>query len=95
MYISIRRYHTKLPDDLSQRVRKEFVPLISKARGFVAYYAIEAGVDLWASISIFGTQKQAEDSNRLAAAWAKKSGISLADPPEVTAGKVVAQKTKL
>ena len=35
----------------------------------------------------------AEDSNRLAAESAKKSGLSLAGPPEVTAGKVVAQKT--
>lgn len=93
MYISIRRYHSQAPAELSQRVKKEFVPIISKAPGFAAYYAIEAGGDVWASVSIFKTQKQAEYSNRLAAEWAKKSGISLAGPPELTAGKVVAQKT--
>jgi hypothetical protein len=95
MYVSIRRYKTNRAAELTRKVKEEFVALISKAPGFVAYYGIEAGTDTWASISIFDTQAQAEESNRLAADWVKKSVASLvAGTPEVTAGNAVVQKTK-
>ncbi len=95
MYISIRRYKTNRAAELTRKVQDEFVALISKAPGFVAYYAIEAGADVWASVSIFDTQVQAEESNRLAADWVKKSVASLVSgAPEVTAGNVVAHKTR-
>jgi hypothetical protein len=96
MYISIRRYKTiSSAAELTRKVQEEFVPLISKQPGFVAYYATEAGNDVWASVSIFDTQEQAEDSNRVAAEWVKKSVASLVGgPPEVTAGNVVAHKTR-
>jgi hypothetical protein len=94
MYISIRRYKTESSAEVTRPVQEEFVPLISKAPGFVAYYAIEAGDDVWASVSIFDTQAQAEDSNRVAAEWVKKAVASLVGPPEVTAGKVVAHKMR-
>ncbi len=83
MYISIRRYKTNRAAELTRKVQDEFVALISKAPGFVAYYAIEAGADVWASV------------NRLAADWVKKSVASLVSgAPEVTAGNVVAHKTR-
>ena len=80
---------------MTRRVQEDFVALISKATGFVAYYAIESGADVWASVSIFDTQAQAEESNRLAADWVKKTvSSSLLGAPEVTAGNVVAQKMR-
>ena len=93
MYLSIRRYKTKSSAEFTRRVQAEFIPLISKTPGFVAYYAIEAGDDVWASVSIFDTQAQAEDSNRVGADWAKNTGLT-GGPPEVTAGKVVAHKMR-
>jgi hypothetical protein len=95
MHISIRRYKTNRAAEFTRKVQDEFVALISKAPGFVAYYGVEAGADVWASVSIFDTQAQAEESNRLAADWVKKSVASLVSgPPEVTAGNAVVQKTK-
>ena len=94
MHISIRRYKTKSSAEVTRRVKEEFVTLISKAPGFVAYYGIEAGADVWASVSIFDTQAQAEESNRLAADWVQKTVASLLGAPEVTAGDVVAQKMR-
>ena len=94
MHISIRRYKTKSSAEVTRLVKEEFVTLISKAPGFVAYYGIEAGADVWASVSIFDTQAQAEESNRLAADWVKKTVASLLGAPEVTAGNVVTQKMR-
>ena len=93
-YVSIRRYHTKSSAEATRLVREEFVPLISKVPGFVAYYAIEAGDDVWASVSVFKSQAGAEESNRVAADWVKKSAADLLGKPEVTAGNVVAYKAR-
>jgi hypothetical protein len=95
MYISIRRYKTNRGAEVTRKVKDEFVGMISKAPGFVAYYGIEAGADAWASVSVFDSQAQAEESNRVAADWVQKSAASLVSgAPEVTAGNVAVQKTK-
>ena len=94
MYASVRRYKTKSSAEFTRRVQEEFVPLISKVRGFVAYYGIEAGADVWASVSVFDTQAGAEESNRVAAEWVKKTAASLVGQPDVTAGNVVVHKVR-
>jgi hypothetical protein len=40
-------------DELMRRVEEGFVPIISNAPGFIAYYALDAGEGVVASISIF------------------------------------------
>ena len=94
MHISIRRYKTKSPADITREVQEEFLPLISKSPGFVAYYGIEAGRNVWASVSIFDTQSQAEDSNLLAADWARKTVGPMVEDLDITAGNVVVHKAK-
>jgi hypothetical protein len=90
MYASIRKYKT-IPgaaDELARRVEQGFVPLVSRAPGFVAYYVVEAGNDVVASVSIFQDQAGAEESNRLAATWVSDNIASLfLGPPEITAGE--------
>ena len=96
MYASIRRYKTNpgKAAELVQQVKDGFVPIISKAPGFIAYYVVDAGNDIVASVSVFQDQRGAEESNRLAADWVKSSIASLvAGPPEVTAGSVTVHKT--
>lgn len=96
MHTSIRRYKINpgaIPE-LVQRVNQGFLPIIAQAPGFVAYYAVDGGNDVVASISIFQDQAGAEESNRLAADWVKANIASLlAGPPEITAGEVIVQKT--
>ena len=55
MYASVRRYETDpgSVDELMRRVEEGFVPIISKAPGFVAYYALDAGDGVVASITVF------------------------------------------
>ena len=96
MYASIRRYGTTpgAAAELARRVNQGFVPIISAARGFVAYYVVDAGNDVVASVSVFQDQAGAEESNRMAADWVKGNLASLVSgPPEVTAGAVTVHKT--
>jgi hypothetical protein len=80
--------------EITRQVNKGFVPIISKAPGFLAYYLVDAGDDIGATVSVFQNQAGAEESNRMAADWVKQNIASLvASAPEITAGEVVAHKT--
>ena len=96
MYASIRRYQIKpgaMPE-ITRRVNEGFVPIISKAPGFVAYYLVDAGNDIGATVSVFDDQAGAEESNRMAADWVKENIAALvASAPQITAGEVVGHKT--
>ena len=91
MYASIRRYQVD-PDSVDEVVRlaeEGFVPIVSGAPGFNAYYLVNAGDGVVASISVFEDQAGAEESNKLAADWVKDNLAALVTgPPEITAGKV-------
>src|SRR5215469_7413626 len=71
MHITIRRYKTASPKEVTPIVNERFFPLISSVAGFVAYYGIELGEDGWLSISVFETAAGAEESNRVAAKFIK------------------------
>ena len=96
MYASIRKYKTNpgKAGELARRVHEGFLPIISKTPGFVAYYVVEAGNDVTASVSVFQSQASAEESNRIAAGWVKENIASFFEgSPEITAGSVTVHKT--
>jgi hypothetical protein len=91
MYLAIRRYQvdSSSVDKVMERVDDGFVPIISDAPGFFAYYAIDAGGGEIATVSVFEDQAGAEESNQMAADYVKQNLASLLpDPPEITAGEV-------
>ena len=92
MYATIRRYEGVTdPAEDRRRVREEFVPLLKDMPGFVAYYEVDAGNGVMATVSIFEDRAGAEASTERAAEWVQESIASLApNPPAVTAGEVVA-----
>jgi hypothetical protein len=67
MYASIRIYKTSDVDELARIVSEEFAPRIKKVPGFLAYYCLAPDKETWVSVSIFKTNPQTEESNRLAA----------------------------
>jgi hypothetical protein len=72
-----------------------FVSLISQIPGFVAYYWVDAGGGVMISTSVFQDQASAEESNRRAADYVRQNLVSvLRNPPQITAGEVVAYKAK-
>ena len=92
-YVTVRRYEGVLnPGEAARRVQEGFVPLISKIRGFVAYYWVDAGGGVMISTSIFQDEAGEEESNKLAKEWVRQNNMAalLPNPPRITAGKVVA-----
>jgi hypothetical protein len=96
MYATVRRYEgVSNPAEAAQRVNEGFVPLISQIPGFVAYYWVDAGSGVMISTSVFQDQASAEESNRRAADYVRQNLVSLLpNPPQITAGEVVAYKAQ-
>ena len=100
MFATIRRYKTDFPDEVNRRVREDFVPLIKKQPGFVAYHGIDAGDGHWVSVSIFETEAGAEKSNAIAKEWVKNNIAAFQNIldfddsdlliPDITGGEVIA-----
>lgn len=93
MYASIRRYKTDSAAEVTRLVNEGFVPRIKSLPGFLAYYVIDTGEGMMASVSVFETKDGAEESNKVAASWVKESLPGLLGPPEITAGEAVAHMT--
>ena len=97
MYMAVRKYQAApgAAEEALRRVEEGFVPIISQAPGFVAYYAVNAGGDIVFSVSVFQDQAAADESNRMAANWAKQHlAPLLPNPPEISAGEVKFYKAK-
>ncbi|MFE7776248.1 hypothetical protein ACFU5O_20625 [Streptomyces sp. NPDC057445] len=92
MYAAVRRYEGVTdPAEAARLVDEGFVPLMRQTPGFVAYYWIDAGNAVMVSTSIFQDQAGAEESVSRAADFVRDNLASLLpNPPQVTAGKVVA-----
>ena len=96
MYATVRRYDGVTdPREAGRRVNEGFVPIISKVSGFVAYDWVDAGNGVMVSTSVFESRDGAEESNRRAADWVKENlAPLLPNPPQITAGEVVAHGAK-
>ena len=96
MYATVRRYEGVTdPSEAGRRVNEGFVPLISQIPRFVAYYWVDVGGGVVISTSVFEDKAGAEESNRRAAEWVRQNLAPLyPNPPQITAGEVVAYKAK-
>ena len=94
MYVAVRRYEGATdPQRVAQLVDEIFVPIISELPGFVAYYAVDAGDGVVLSTSVFEHKDAEEQSTFLAGEFvAEDVGPLSPNPPQVTAGEVVAYK---
>ena len=94
MYAVVRRYEGVTdPAEAGRRVDEEFVGILREVPGFVAYYWVDAGDGVMVSTSVFESRDGAEESNGKAADWVKENLASLLpNPPQVTAGEVVAHR---
>jgi hypothetical protein len=71
------------------------VPSLSELPGFHGYYLIEAADGVVSSIGFFDTSANADESTRVASNWVREQKLetALPNPPKVTSGEVVVQKT--
>ena len=92
MYAAIRKYRIdpKNREELARRVESGFVPMLRSTSGFVAYYVVDAGDGVVASVSLFDDRSGAEESTRRAAEFVKRElGGIVTGAPEITAGNVL------
>ncbi|MCX5589117.1 hypothetical protein OHA91_36305 [Streptomyces erythrochromogenes] len=92
MYAVIRRYEGVTdPAEAGRLVDEGFVTLLRRVPGFVAYYWVDAGDAVMVSTSVFEDRAGADESVRRAADFVRDNLASLLpNPPQVTAGQVVA-----
>jgi hypothetical protein len=92
MYAVIRRYRVRLGTVASaaQLAETNLLPRMNHLPGFVAYYLLDAGEGILASISICATAEGADAAGALAAEWFRSDWPSFQlIPPEVTDGEVL------
>ena len=96
MYVAVRRYEGVTDSQKVTKVAKEgFVPLISEMPGFVAYYLVDAGDSVTVSTSVFEHKAAEEQSTFRAGEFVGEHlATLLPNPPQITAGEVVAYKAK-
>jgi hypothetical protein len=96
MYAAVRRYEGIKDDDEAARlVRDSFMPQLENVKGFIAYYWIDAGEGIMASLSVFEDKAGADESVKFAHKWIEETAPHLfPNPPRVTEGYVVASDTK-
>jgi hypothetical protein len=92
MYVAVRRYEGVTDSQKVGQVAQEgFVPIISEMPGFVAYYLVDAGDGVIVSTSVFEHKDAEEQSTFRAGEFiAEHLAPLLPNPPQVTAGVVVA-----
>jgi hypothetical protein len=96
MYIAVRRYEGVTDSQKVARLAREgFVPIISEMPGFVAHYTVDAGDGVIVGISVFEHKDAEEQSTFRAGEFVQEHLLPLMpNPPQVTAGEVVAYKGK-
>ena len=96
MYVAVRRYEGITDSQkVGQLVEEDYVPIISEMPGFVAYYLVDAGDGVIVSTSVFEHKDAEEQSTFRAGEFVVEDlGPLSPNPPQVTAGDVVAYKTK-
>jgi hypothetical protein len=96
MYIAVRRYEGVTDPSEAGRISREgFVPIISEIPGFVAFYWVDAGDGVMVSISVFEHKDAEEETTFVAGEFvAEHMAPLLPNPPQITAGEVVASKAK-
>ena len=93
MFGVIRHYHFDKKDsaEIDRLIRDQFVPIISKAQGFVRYYWLDTGAGEGASFGVFKDKAGADESVRLAADFVRtKMAALLKQKPEIIEGPIEA-----
>ncbi len=92
MYAAVRLYRVSPGsiDEMVQRVKEDFVPVISQVSGFIAYYGVRVGSGELVTISMFKDRAGAEESTRQAASWVPQNvAMFVLGPAEIREGEVV------
>ena len=95
MYVAVRRYEGVSDPQKVAQVAQDFVPIISEMPGFVAHYFVDAGDGVMVATSVF-EHKDAEEQSTFRAGEFVQEHLAplMPNPPQITAGEVIAYKAK-
>jgi hypothetical protein len=95
MYVAVRRFEGVSDPQKVAQVAQDFAPIISELPGFVAHYLVDAEDGVMVATSVFEHKDAEEESTFLAGEFVAEHLAPLVpNPPQVTAGEVVAHKVK-
>lgn len=99
MHATIRRYESidqSRKSELVKKVDETLLPTLSELPGFNGYSLIDTGNGVMTSVGLFDTAEQADESTRIAGSWLREHKLetALPNPPKVTSGPVVVNKTR-
>ncbi len=98
MYSVVRVYKMKSAGDVDKVVnaaRAGFLPIVTKAPGFIAYTMAAAPDGALVTIGMFADRAGAEESTRLAADWVRDNVASFVEgPPKISEGEVRIQERR-
>jgi hypothetical protein len=96
LYGAIRTYRVTDVEELSRRVRDEFIPIVRDVPGFIAYYVIDAGGGKLSTITICDDPGGVEESTARAAEWVGEHIASLIESgPEITIGEITVDHARI
>jgi hypothetical protein len=89
MYTVIRRYQdVQNVAEVARRAVEEFAPTIREQPGFQAYWVVDGGDGILATITVFDTEQAAAETTAAAATWVQDNLANLVpSPPRVTSGE--------
>lgn len=99
MHATIRRYESidqSRKSELVKKVDETLLPTLSELPSFNGYSLIDTGNGVMTSVGLFDTAEQADESTRIAGSWLREHKLetALPNPPKVTSGPVVVNKTR-
>ena len=93
MHATLGRYdRVSASSDEVIRVGRQLAAVLSQASGFVSYVLLDMGDGVLTTVSIFETQAELEEADRLTAAWVAAHPTPLTPPTEAVSGEILVQK---
>jgi hypothetical protein len=93
MHATLGRYdRVSASQDEVIRAGRQLAAALSKAPGFISYALLDLGDGALATVSVFETQGDQEEADRLLAAWVATHATVLAPPADALRGEILVQK---
>jgi hypothetical protein len=99
MHATIRRYESidqSRKTEILKKVDENLLPALKVLPGFNGYSVVDAGDGVMTSVGFFDTAAQADEATRIAGSWLREQKLetALPNPPKITSGPVVVNKTR-